>query len=217
MGEPIDLLRRTRLAAIVQAPDRDDLIARAVAAAHGGIKLLALPVSVPFVAEIAAEVADAADVTVGFSDVVHTDHLTLALAAGAEFVLSPIFDPELIQSSRSRGLDVFPGVSTPNELRQASQTHEGPILVVPAEGLGGPDYIGWLHQAFPQVEVVAFGGVGSDNAPQYLERGASGVIVDKGLFPAEMDPESATIITVRAGALLELCADAVFGERQSVA
>ncbi|HJL14006.1 MAG TPA: bifunctional 4-hydroxy-2-oxoglutarate aldolase/2-dehydro-3-deoxy-phosphogluconate aldolase [Sandaracinaceae bacterium LLY-WYZ-13_1] len=217
MGAAIELLKRSRLAAVVQAPERDDLIQRALAAAKGGIQMLALPVSVPFVAEIAAEVADEADVTVGLSDVVLNDHLNVALAAGAEFALSPIFDLELVQTGRARGLDVIPSVSTPNEIHNAARVHDGPLGVIPAHGLGGPDYVGWLHTAFPGTELVAMGGVGSDTAPQYLEEGAAAVIVDTGLFPDEMDPESAAIIGVRAGALVELCADAVPGERQSVA
>jgi len=218
MSEVIELLQQARLMAIVQAPRREDLIARAVAAAKGGLSLLALPVSVPFVAEIAAEVADAADgVTVGLSDVLHAEHVSLALAAGAEFVLSPIFDPELIQTSRGRGVEIVPSVSTPNELWQASRIHAGPIAIAPAEGLGGVDYLGWLHRAFPAVDLVAFGGIGSDRAPQYLEHGAAAVVVDRGLFPPEMDPESAAVITVRASALVELCADAIVGQRQSQA
>lgn len=218
MAGVIEVLKQLRLMAIVQAPRREDLIARAVAAAKGGLTLLALPVSVPFVAEIAAEVADAAEgVTVGLSDVLHADHVSLALAAGAEFVLSPVFDAELIQTSRARGIDIVPSASTPNELYQASRIHDGPIAIVPAEGLGGADYVGWLHRAFPAVELVALGGIGSDRAPQYLEEGAAAVVVDTGLFPTEMDPESAAIITVRASALVELCADAVVGQRQSQA
>lgn len=217
MSELFDLLESARLLAIVQAPRREDLIARAIAAAEGGLKLLALPVSVPFVAEIAAEVADLTDVTVGLSDVVSAEHASLALAAGAEYVLSPIFDPELIQTSRARGLEIVPSVSTPNEVHTASRLHDGPIAVVPAHGLGGPEYVGWLARAFPAARLVAFGGIGSDSAPQYLEHGAGAVVVDTGLFPAEMDPESATIITVRASALVELCADITPGKRQSVA
>ncbi len=215
MSELTTTLESARLLAIVQAPRREDLIARAVAAASGGLKALALPVSVPFVAEIAAEVADAADATVGISDVTTAEHVSLALAAGADFVLSPIFDPELIQVARGRGVDMLPSVSTPNELHQAARLHTGPIAIVPAHGLGGPEYVGWLSRAFPGTQIVAMGGIGSDSAPQYLEHGAAAVVVDQGLFPAEMDPESATIITVRASALVELCAEAMPGQRQS--
>ena len=217
MGQPIELLRKARVLTIVQAPDRGDLIQRALAAAQGGIELLALPVSIPFVAEIAAEVADAADVTVGLSDVVLPDHVNVAMAAGAEFVLSPIFDMEMVENGRARGIDVIPSVTTPNEIHNVVRIYDGPLGVVPAAGLGGPAYFGWLHATFPGAELVAFGGIGTDSAPQYLEHGAAGVGVDTGLFPEELDPESAIIITARAGALVELCADATPGERQSVA
>ena len=105
MSDSIDLLRERRLAAIVQAPQRAALIARAEAAARGGITLLALPVSIPHVAEIAHEIADRTDATVGLCDVIESEHLTLALAAGAEFVISPVFDNELIRVGPA-GLDL---------------------------------------------------------------------------------------------------------------
>lgn len=216
MGEATQLLEESRLAAIVTSPDRDDLIERALAAAKGGIKVLALPISVPFVAEIAAEVADAADVTVGISDVVQADHFNVAMAAGAEFVFSPVFDPELFETGRARGIDVICSITTPNELRSASAMHDGAICVVPAHGLGGPSYVGWLKTAFPGVRLVAMGGIGSDSAPMYLERGASAVVVDRGLFPETLDPEANAVISMRAMALVELCADVSAGDRQSI-
>ncbi len=214
MGEAIHLLETTRLAAIVQSPDRDDLIARALAAAAGGIKLLALPISVPFVAEIAAEIADAADVIVGLSNVVLADQLNVALAAGAEFVVSPVFDPELIQTGRARGLDFVPSVTTPNELCSARRVHDGLVAIAPAKMAGGPEYVGWLARATGDARLVAFGGVGSDTAPLYIERGAVAVIVDEGLFPDEPDPEANAVIGMRAEALVELCAHAVAGPHQ---
>lgn len=215
--QPLSTLSLTRLAAIVQAPAREDLIARALAAGEGGISLLAVGVNVPFVAEIAAEISDAAEVTVGLCEVTQVDHLNLALAAGAQFVISPIFDPELIQTGRARGLAVLPSVTTINELHQALRIHEGPIAIAPVQALGGPEYLSFLLDAFPGAKLVALGGVGSDSAPQYLEVGASAVIVDRGLFPAEMDPQAQAVIAARAGALVELCASAEIGKRQSVA
>jgi 2-dehydro-3-deoxyphosphogluconate aldolase/(4S)-4-hydroxy-2-oxoglutarate aldolase len=214
--QPFAHLSVTRLAAIVQAPAREDLIARALAATNGGITLLALPVTVPFVAEIAAEIGDGADVTVGLCDATVVAHLNLALAAGAQFVISPVFDPELIQTGRARGLAVLPSVTTANELQQALRIHDGPIAIAPIRALGGPEYLEFLLDAFPTAKLVALGGVGSDSAPQYIESGASAVVVDRGLFPAEMDPQAPAVIAARAGALVELCASAEIGKRQSI-
>ena len=216
MGEALDRWSEKRLLVVVQAPEREALMSRAMAAVEGGIELLALPVSVPFVAEIAAEVGDRADVIVGLSDVVRAEHLNIALAAGVELVISPIFDLELVSTARERGLDLLPTVTTPNELHQALRVHDGPLGLGPVQGFGGLAYFDLVHQAFPEAELVPLGGVGSDTAPQFLEHGAHAVVVDTGLFPAEMDPESAQVVTVRAGALVELCAEIVPGERQSV-
>lgn len=215
MSDPLDLLREKRLVAIVQAPARAALIARAEAAARGGIGLLALPVSVPFVAEIAAEIADRTDATVGLCDVVEMDDLNVALAAGAELVLSPIFDDELIQACRQRGIAIVPSIATPSELVAASRAHEGPIGVYPAGALGGVAYVERIARLRPSVAVVATGGIGPDNGPQYLESGAAAIVVDVGLFPAENDPASQEIIAVRAGALVEMCAEAQPGARAS--
>lgn len=211
MGEAMQLLTKSRLAAIVLSPDREDLIARALAAAKGGIQVLALPISVPFVAEIANEVADAANVAVGLTDVVLPEHLNLALAAGAEFVFSPIFDLELIEAGKARGVDVLCSVTTPNELHRVARTHEGPLVIAPADGLGGPSYIESLARTFDDTPLIAMGGIGSDSAPLYLEAGAIAVVIDTGLFPAELDPEANAVIGVRAEALVELCASVVTG------
>lgn len=214
-SDPLDLLRERRLAAVVQAPERAALIARAEAAARGGITLLALPVSVPFVAEIAAEIADRADVVVGLCEVVESEHLNLALAAGAEWVISPVFDVELISACRQRGLGIVPSVATPSELLAASRAHEGPIAVYPAGSLGGIDYVQRLARVRPSVPLVAAGGIGPDNGPQYLEAGAGAIVVDVGLFPADDDPASHQVIAVRAGALVEMCAEVQPGMRAS--
>lgn len=215
MSDPLDLLRERRLAAIVQAPERAALIARAEAAARGGITLLALPVSIPFVAEIAAEIADRAEVEVGLCDVVESEHLKLAMAAGAEWVLSPVFDPELIAACRQRGIGLVPSVATPTELLSASRAHEGPIALYPAGALGGIEYVKRLARVRPSVALVAAGGIGPDSGPQYLEAGAAAIVVDVGLFPAERDPAAQDVIEMRAAALVEMCAEAQVGARAS--
>lgn len=207
MSDPLELLREHRLAAIVQAPERAALIARAEAAARGGIALLLLPVGIPFVAEIAAEIADRTSTTVGLSDVIEPEHLNVALAAGAEFVFSPIFDEELVRACRQRGLGIVPGVATPTELVLASRAHEGPFALYPVGSLGNIDDVGRLIRLRPSVSVIASGGVGPDNGPQYLEAGASAILIDVGLFPAENDPASHEIITARARALIEICSE----------
>ena len=215
MNDPLDLLRERRLAAIVKAPERQALIARAEAAAKGGIRLLALPVGIPFVAEIAAEIADRTDAVVGQADVVEMEHLNVALAAGVELVLSPVWDADLVSACRQRGLAIVPSVATATELLAASRGHEGPIAVYPAGTIGGTELVARLARLRPAVSLVAMGAIGPDHAPQYLEAGAAAIVIDSGLFPSDNDPASLQVISVRAEALVEICAEAVPGGRAS--
>src|SRR5690606_41786440 len=56
---------------------------------------------------------------------------------------------------------------------------------------------------------LAAGGVDVENAPNFLEQGATAVVVDRGLFPDTHDPAAAQVIRARASALVELCAEAL--------
>lgn len=215
MRDPIELLREKRLAAIVHAPEREALVARAVAAARGGVQLLALPVTIPHVAEIAAEITDRTEAIVALADVLEPEHLTVAMAAGAELVLSPVWDESLVTACRQRGIAIVPSISTPTELWIASRAHEGPIAIYPAGAIGGTEFVSRMARLRPAVGLVAAGAIGPDNGAQYLEAGAAAIVIDTGLFPEDDDPASFEIVSVRAEALVELCAEATRGVRAS--
>ncbi len=207
LAPPVPSVAQARVGAIVQAPARGALIERAIAAYDGGLRVLVLPVGIPFVAEIAAEIADRADdLTVGICDVVEPDQLNIALAAGAAFVVLPHLDEELERSARGR-VTVIPGVATPSELRLARTRTQGPVAVYPSGYLGGARYVGRLARIQPGLPLVAMGNIGPDDAPSYLEAGANVVIVDRDLFPADNDPASTDVIAMRAGALVEVCGE----------
>ncbi len=208
LAPPSPTVAQARVGAVVHAPARDTLIQRALAAYEGGLRVLVLPVTIPFVAEIAAEISDRADdLTVGLSDVVDADHLSIALAAGASFALLPGHDLELEKSANGRGITVITGIATPSELIAARQRTQGLVAVYPVGYLGGARYFGRLARMHPNLPLAAVGNIGPDDAPSYLEAGANVVIVDHGLFPADDDPASSEVISLRAGALVEVCGE----------
>lgn len=199
---------QARVGVIVHAPAREVLIERAKAAYDGGLRILVLPVSIPFVAEIAGEIGDHADdVTVGICDVMSADQVNIALAAGASFVLMPYLDEELEKSAQARGVTVIPGIATPSELRVARARTQGPIAAHPVGVLGGASYFAVLARMHPDLPLAATGQIGPDDSPAYLEAGASIVIVDRGLFPSDNDSASNEVIAMRAGALVEVCGE----------
>jgi len=143
---------------------------------------------------------------VGISDVVTQEQVSIALAADASFVLSPICDRDLVQKCRDRGLVMIAGAATPGEVVVAARRFPHLIAVFPAGALGGPRYLKLLAKQLPEIPLVASGGVDVDSAPDYLQAGAVAIIVDTGLFPEHPDPETVKIVATRAAALLEVCA-----------
>lgn len=204
--EFLPTLWKHRLIAEVTSPRRT-LLGCSIAAAQGGLKLLALPASYPDVAQIAAELGDL-ELLIGISRVVASEQVAIAIAAGADFVISPVCDPELIQQCRQHGLAVIAGAGTVTEVHRAWRYTPDGVAIYPAAHLGGPPFLKLLAREFPEIPICAIGGVDVEIGPAYLEAGASAIILDKGLFPmGERDADSEAIITARTSALVELCSE----------
>lgn len=201
------LIAEEGLVAVVNAPVEDRLFDWAIAVAKGGIQFLGIPVTFPQVTEVTSDLADEASLTVGLSGVVSQEHVSIALAAGAEFIISPICEPDLVRGARERGLTVIAGGATPTELLRCLDAGADLVNVFPAAALGGPAYLRLLLSQFPALPLMAGGGVDVENAPSYLEAGAVATIVDRGLFPDDEDPAATEVITMRALALTEVVAE----------
>jgi len=212
MSELLGLLERQRIIALLQAPDRDTLIAGAVAAAKGGVQFLAVPAAMSSVAEVVAELADAGDnIHVGVAGVMEADQVTLALAMDAQFIMSPICNPEVVRSAADRGLLCVAGAATPSEIAAAASFSPDFLQVYPSGLFGGPQYFSLLRRNFADVRLVASGGVDVDSGPNYLEAGASAIVIDRGLIPERREAEAEAIITTRAAAMVEVCNEIASG------
>jgi 2-dehydro-3-deoxyphosphogluconate aldolase/(4S)-4-hydroxy-2-oxoglutarate aldolase len=212
----VDLIREHGLIAVVNAPMENHLFDWAVAVGKGGIKLLGIPVTYPRVTEVTADLADEANLCVGVFGVVHADQIPIAVAAGAAFVLSPVCDVEIIRAAKHRGLTVIAGAATPTEIVRCSGASPDLVTIFPSKALGGPTYFEAVAPQFPDVPLAAAGGVDVESAPSYLEAGAVAAVVDSGVFPRDADPAATEVITMRALALTEICADVMGRERKSL-
>lgn len=207
------LISEEGLVAVVRAPVEERLVEWGIAVAKGGIQFLGIPVTFPRVTEVTSDLADEANLTVGVSGVLTHEHVSIAVAAGAEFVISPICNPELIRSARERGLTVIAGAVTPTEVMRCLEAGADLVSIFPAAAIGGPAYLKELSEQLPSVPLIASGGVDVESAPSYLEAGAVATIVDRGLFPVDEDPAATQVITLRAIALREVVAE-VRGEEK---
>jgi 2-dehydro-3-deoxyphosphogluconate aldolase/(4S)-4-hydroxy-2-oxoglutarate aldolase len=122
------------------------------------------------------------DALVGVGTVRSVDHLRAAVDAGAEFTVSQIFLPELVDAARKQQIAFVPGALTPTEVVTAWNAGVPAVKVSPIGPLGGVSYLNELRGPLPDVAIMPTGGVTLEAAAQYLDAGAVAVGVSSALM-----------------------------------
>lgn len=108
------------------------------------------------------------EMIVGAGTVLTTEHVDKALAAGAEFIVTPGFDPELVAYCQSKNLPIFPGCTTPTDYHAAYKFGLKVLKFFPAEQSGGLAKIKAMSAPFPMFKVMPTGGISLKNLKEYL-------------------------------------------------
>ncbi len=125
------------------------------------------------------------EMLVGAGTVLTTAQIDAALEAGADFIVSPGYDPELVRYCAERGIAVTPGCSTASEIQDAVKNGVEIVKFFPAEQNGGLKTIRLLSGPFPKVSFLPTGGITFDNLGTYLSDGK--IIACGGSFMANAD------------------------------
>ncbi len=156
--ETLQLIERTRIVAIVRLNDLSQAIAISRALAEGGIVAQeftltnpdALRVVEPVQRALAAEGFEAA---IGIGSVRNLDEAKSSLAAGADFIVSPITRADIIGQCRQAEVAVMPGAYTPTEIAHAWECGADVVKVFPARALG-PGYIKDVLAPMPYLKLM---------------------------------------------------------------
>lgn len=108
------------------------------------------------------------DMLVGAGTVLTTDQADRAVQAGAKFIVSPGFDPEIVDYCLQKDIPVFPGCITPSEVAQAVKRGLKVIKFFPAAQFGGVDTIKALAAPYTSVQFMPTGGISAANLKDYL-------------------------------------------------
>ena len=108
------------------------------------------------------------DMFVGAGTVLSTDQVNCALDAGAKFIVSPGFDPNIVDYCMARNVPVFPGVITPSEVAMAVNRGLKVVKFFPAEQFGGLSTIKALAAPYTDIKFMPTGGVNAKNLESYL-------------------------------------------------
>jgi 2-dehydro-3-deoxyphosphogluconate aldolase/(4S)-4-hydroxy-2-oxoglutarate aldolase len=107
--------------------------------------------------------------------VLSAQQATEAIAAGAEFIVAPSLELELIPVCHEANVPCFPGAATPTEILAAMRAGADLVKIFPADLTGGPYFIRQMQGPFPEARFMVSGGVSLANVQEYVHVGTTGI------------------------------------------
>lgn len=181
--ETMERIRQMRIVPAVRVPSAD-YAKRAVAAlVAGGITVVEIPVTVPGVYQLIAEIRKTSgqDILIGAGTVIDTNAAKRAIQAGAQFIVSPCLNLDVIACCKRQDVAIMPGALTPTEIVTAWQAEADCIKVFPVSALGGVSYLKAIRAPLSKVPLMPMGGVSIEDAAQYIRAGALAIGVGSDL------------------------------------
>lgn len=170
--------------AILRAPDASRFAAVSRALLDADVRLLEYTLTtrhaVDEVARARTKFQD--DAIVGVGTVLTVQQVDASVAAGAQFIVSPVAKPDVIARAIHLGVPVFPGALTPSEILTAWELGATAVKISPVSAVGGVGYLSAVKSFLPEIALMPTGGIQLGDIPAYLDAGAIAV----GLSGAEL-------------------------------
>ena len=161
------------------------------ALSKGGISAMEITMTTPNAIEIINEISQKVgnDFMIGAGTVLDSETARAVILAGAQFVVSPVTNIEMMKTVHRYNKAVFPGAFTPTEILHAWENGADVVKVFPATALG-PQFFKDIHGPLPQVRLTPTGGVSLENTGEFIRCGASCVGVGTALLNKKMIADS---------------------------
>jgi 2-dehydro-3-deoxyphosphogluconate aldolase/(4S)-4-hydroxy-2-oxoglutarate aldolase len=195
----------SKLVVVARASAASDYAPVLAALAEAGVQSVELTLTTPGTFDAFAELRAAFDGDLGIGTVTNVDQLERAIAVGADYVVTPITSPVLVERAVDAGMPIVPGGLTPTELFASWSAGASAVKVFPA-GQVGPGYLKDLRGPFPDIAVVPSGGVDADSAAAWLAAGAVAVSVGGPLLGDAFRGGDLGALRERAERFVEVCA-----------
>lgn len=188
----------------------EDALFAAEAISSSGIPIVEVTMTVPGALKVISELRGSdAQLVVGAGTVFDTEIAGRCLDAGAMFLTSPGLDLEVVEFGLKRGSVVFPGALTPSEIIAAWKTGADFIKIYPCSAIGGPAYFRTLKRPFPNIPLIASGGVNQQTAAAYIHAGAAALGIGHDLIdPAAIERRERSWITELSSRYLKMVREA---------
>ena len=190
MSNKYDIIERMLdcgITAVVRTDSPEELVNVAEAINKGGVDVIEITMTTPGALDVVSAVAKkfGDEVLIGAGTVLDAETARAVFLAGGEFVVSPVWSPELIAMCRRYSKPCVPGAFTPTEIMAAWDAGADMVKVFPAS-LGGPALIKAIRGPLPQIPLVPTGGVKLDNTAEFIRAGSAMVAVGGNLVNKDL-------------------------------
>jgi 2-dehydro-3-deoxyphosphogluconate aldolase/(4S)-4-hydroxy-2-oxoglutarate aldolase len=169
--------------AVIRLADASKLVKVAEAIYKGGVSAIEITMTVPDAINVIKSACKeiGSYMNVGVGSVLDPQTAKKAIDAGANYVVSPIFKKEIIETAHANGVPAMPGAFTPTEIQTAFEAGADIVKVFPADVVGMAFFKGILAP-MPHLKLLPTGGVSLINAGDWLKAGACAVGVGSALL-----------------------------------
>ncbi len=198
--EQMQRIEECGIVAIIRANSSNELIKAAVAIQSGGVDVIEITMTTPNALQVIGDVSERLGnaVLIGVGSVLDAETARTAILAGAEFVVSPVTKPEVIEICNRYGKVVIPGAFTPTEILSAWETGADYVKVFPSSGVGS-SYIKDIKAPLPQIPLIPTGGINVKNAAEFIQSGAAALGVGSALVSSDIiESGDFAVLTERA-------------------
>jgi 2-dehydro-3-deoxyphosphogluconate aldolase / (4S)-4-hydroxy-2-oxoglutarate aldolase len=175
------------LVPVIRTSSAEDARFAAEEVAQGGIPIIEVTMTVPGAIDVIREIVKGVpNVIIGAGTVLDTLTARECINAGAQFISNPALDIPTVQLvAENPSVIMMSGALTPTEILAAWKAGADFVKIFPCSVIGGDNYIRALRRPFPNIPLIAGGGVTQQNAAHYLLAGAVALSVGKELIPRE--------------------------------
>jgi len=212
--ETLHSIKESGVVAIIRMSEPERIIEIARALRKGGVRCIEIPMTVPTALELIRETTKDAssDFVIGAGTVLDAETARATILAGAEFLVGPNTNFDMIKLCKRYRKVVIPGALTPTEILNAWQAGADIVKVFSARFFG-PKYFSDLKGPYPHIDLMPTGGVRVDNAADFIRQGACAVTIGRDLLDTKAIAEGRfEVITERAKQLIASVMEAKKGK-----
>ncbi len=180
----LERIEEAGIVAAIRADSSEKLIDVAKALEAGGAQFIEVTMNTPNALKGIEALANTMGdrVGVGVGTVLDPETCRMAILAGAEYIVTPTLNLQVIAMAKRYSKPIFPGAFTPTEIVAAWEAGADIVKIFPADSVG-PGYLKAIHGPLPHIKLMPVGGVSIENCGEFIKAGAAAITAASCIAP----------------------------------